>query len=136
MLVTLRVALSKILSLLRPGSEEGNFDEELRSHLDMAIEDKISSGMSPAEARRRAHLELGNLTQLKEAGREVRSLPWVGTSWLDVKLGLHVPETSGTAGRVGPSVQERCPGPYHEPRSGPCPGPRSRPTPQPSPRRA
>ena len=90
MLTNLRVALSRIFSLLRPGSEEGNFDEELRSHLDMATEDKIAAGMSPAEAHRRSRLELGNLTQLKEAGREVRSLPWVGASWLDAKLGLRM----------------------------------------------
>jgi putative ABC transport system permease protein len=69
---------------------ERDFDEELESHLALAEEEKIRRGLSPEEARRAARLELGGLTQLREAGREVRGLPWLDSFWLDVKLGLRM----------------------------------------------
>ena len=87
MLAQLRAVTARIRGFLRPG-EQSEFDEELATHLEMATEDKIRQGLSPAEARRQAHIELGNLTELREAGREARGLPWIGSSWLDIKLGL------------------------------------------------
>lgn len=86
----LRVALARVRGFLRPGDGEHDFDEELEAHLAMATEEKIRQGLSAREARRRARIELGNLTQLREAGREARGLPWIGTSWLDLKLGLRM----------------------------------------------
>ena len=56
----------------------------------MAEEEKIRQGLSPAEARRMARVDLGGMTQLRESGREARGLPWLGTSWLDVKLGARM----------------------------------------------
>lgn len=41
-------------------------DDELRSHLDMRIEDNLAAGMSREEARRDALLRFGNLTSTKE----------------------------------------------------------------------
>lgn len=90
MATLLRVAMARVRGFLRPGDGEHDFDEELEAHLAMATEDKIRQGLSPREARRRARIELGNLTQLREAGREARGLPWIGISWLDVKLGLRM----------------------------------------------
>ena len=90
MATLLRVAMARVRGFLRPGDGEHDFDEELEAHLAMATEDKIRQGLSPREARRRARIELGNLTQLREAGRETRGLPWIGSSWLDVKLGLRM----------------------------------------------
>jgi predicted permease len=90
MATLLRVAMARVRGILRPGDGEHDFDEELEAHLAMATEDKIRQGLSPREARRRARIELGNLTQLREAGREARGLPWIGSSWLDVKLGLRM----------------------------------------------
>ncbi|MDA8019345.1 MAG: ABC transporter permease [Thermoanaerobaculia bacterium] len=82
--------MARIRGFLRPGDADGDFDEELQAHLDMAVESKIRQGLSPKEARRRARIELGNLTQLREAASERRGLPRIGSSWLDVKLGLRM----------------------------------------------
>ena len=85
-----RVVLSRIRGFLRPGDQDHQFDEELAAHLAMAEEDKVRQGMTRAEARRTARVELGGVAQLREASREARGLPWLGTSWLDVKLGLRM----------------------------------------------
>ncbi|HEV2130813.1 MAG TPA: ABC transporter permease [Longimicrobiaceae bacterium] len=49
-------------------------DEEFRLHLELRTEDLIRSGLSPAEAARRARLEFGSTERYKEEGRESRGL--------------------------------------------------------------
>ena len=56
---------------------ERELDAELRDHLERQVEDYVRAGMSPDEARRRAHLLFGGLEQTKEACRDAR-----GTRWL------------------------------------------------------
>jgi predicted permease len=41
-------------------------DEELRSYLEIETDENIARGMSPAEARRAAHLKLGNTVRIRE----------------------------------------------------------------------
>lgn len=48
---------------------------ELESHLSLHVDDLIRSGMDPAEARRRALLDLGGLEPVKESCRDQRGLP-------------------------------------------------------------
>jgi predicted permease len=54
--------------------EEG-MTEELRFHIEQYTGDLVRSGVSPEEAARRAHIEFGNLTNVKEDCREARGLP-------------------------------------------------------------
>ena len=86
----LHVLFARIRGFFRPGELDREFDEEIESHLALAEADKIRQGMAPAEARRRARAELGGVTQLREATREARGLPWIDTFWLDIKLGLRM----------------------------------------------
>jgi len=86
----LRLVFARILGFVRSRHLDRDFEEELQVHLAMAEEEKIRQGLSPTEARRVARVELGGVTQLRESGREARGLPWLGTSWLDVKLGLRM----------------------------------------------
>ena len=79
------VMVSRIRALFRPGDLDRDFDQELETHLAMAEEDNVRRGMTPEQARRAARVELGALAQLREAGREARGLPWLGTFWLDIK---------------------------------------------------
>src|SRR5580693_7628851 len=51
---------------------EKRLDSELQFHLEQQIADYIASGMSPAEARRRANLEFGSVEGFKEECREAR----------------------------------------------------------------
>jgi len=86
----LRVMMARLRGHLRRDDLDRDFDQELAAHLAMAEEDKVRRGMTREEARRAARVELGGLTQLREASRDARGLPWIDTLWLDLKLGLRM----------------------------------------------
>ena len=90
MLAFFHTVVARLLGFLRPRDPDADFDQELDAHLAMAVEDKIRRGMSPEQARRTAHVELGGLAQLREAARAARGLPWLNGFWLDLKLGLRM----------------------------------------------
>jgi putative ABC transport system permease protein len=56
--------------LFRKQQSEKHLDAELRDHLERQISDYIAAGMSPEEARRRAHLGFGGLESIKQQTRE------------------------------------------------------------------
>jgi putative ABC transport system permease protein len=49
---------------------DDELDKELKFHVDQRVADFITSGLTPEEARRRAALEFGSITQVKEAIRD------------------------------------------------------------------
>ena len=59
--------LARLREFVRPAGGDADFDQELDTHLAMAVEEKVRRGMSPDEARRHARLQLGGVTQLREA---------------------------------------------------------------------
>src|SRR5215216_982196 len=69
--------LPRIASLWRNLSDKESLDreltEELRAHVDLLTEKKISEGLKPEEARRAALIEVGGIEQVKERVREVRT---------------------------------------------------------------
>jgi putative ABC transport system permease protein len=69
LLRSLRSALA--VALRRQRFEDG-VSEELRFHIDAYAEDLVQRGMSPADALRRARLELGSTEALKEELRAAR----------------------------------------------------------------
>ena len=77
--------IARIRALFQPALGDRDFDAEIASHLAMLEEEKICRGMTPEEARRAALLELGAPTQLREAHRETRSLPFVETAIQDLR---------------------------------------------------
>ncbi len=60
-------------------------EEELASHIDLAIEENLRSGMTPEEARRRALVRFGGVQQAREQQREARGLPWADVLLLDLR---------------------------------------------------
>ncbi len=56
--------------LLQKEKSEKQLDAELRFHLERQVSDCIAAGMSPEEARRRAHLDFGGLESIKQQSRE------------------------------------------------------------------
>jgi predicted permease len=82
--------IARIRDVIRPAAGDADFDQELAQHLAEAEEDKVRRGMSRAQARREARLELGGAAQLREAARGARGLPWLDTFWLDARLGLRM----------------------------------------------
>ncbi|HEV8119307.1 MAG TPA: permease prefix domain 1-containing protein, partial [Thermoanaerobaculia bacterium] len=67
----------RVRSLFRRRRVESDLDEELRFHLDHKVEEGISQGLSPEEARRRALLSMGGLDQRKEEIRDTLRVHWL-----------------------------------------------------------
>src|SRR5437867_4113272 len=67
---------------------EGDLDQEVHSHLEMLIKEKIRADMSPEEAQRAARIELGALEQVKEQVREERIGNWLRSVLSDCRYGL------------------------------------------------
>ncbi len=84
---TFRASWARLTGVVRPDRGEQDFDDELRSHVEMHIDDNIRAGMSPDEARRHALARLGGVTSTRQAHRERRGLPSVSAWIFDLKLG-------------------------------------------------
>ncbi len=59
-------AYFRFKALLFGASKRQDLEDEMQSHLDMRIEEHITSGMSPEEARNAALKEFGGVEQIKE----------------------------------------------------------------------
>ncbi len=90
MLAHIHRVVARIRAVFHSNKLDHDFDQELEAHLAMSEADKMRSGMTREQAHRAARLELGGLTQLREAGREARGLPWLDPFWLDLKLGVRM----------------------------------------------
>jgi predicted permease len=75
-------------SLFRKKSLDRDLDDELRSVLAMLIDEKIRSGMAPADAVRQAKLELGGVEQVKEKVREERAGAGLDSLGQDLRFAL------------------------------------------------
>jgi predicted permease len=73
----LRILLSRIRSALRGRRLDADLDDELRAHLELATAENRRRGMSPDEARTAALRAFGGVTQIREAYRVQRGLPWI-----------------------------------------------------------
>src|SRR5688572_7965212 len=62
--------------------------DELKAHLDMAIRDRIARGEDPREAVVAARRQLGNLSQIQEATRDVWGRRWIEQAGQDVRYAL------------------------------------------------
>ncbi len=68
--MTLTALLRNLFSRSRV---ERDLDDELRAYLGQLMDEKRRAGLSEAEARRAAQMELGGLEQVKEEVRQIRS---------------------------------------------------------------
>src|SRR5207245_11082205 len=85
---SLRVSWSRLLALFRKRKLEQELAEELRSHLEMLIEENLRKGMTPEEARYAALHSFGGVEPVKEIYREQRGLPMIETLIQDTRYGL------------------------------------------------
>ena len=67
---------------------DGDLEDELQFHLDMTEQQLRRSGMSDADARREARRRMGGTTQVIEAYRDQRGLPFAETVLQDLRYGL------------------------------------------------
>jgi putative ABC transport system permease protein len=86
----LRTFVQRFAALFHRRRLEDDLDEELRSHLEMAIELNVRKGMSAADARREALRSFGGVERTKEMCRDQRGLPMIETAWQDLRFGLRM----------------------------------------------
>ena len=81
---------SGLTALVHKRETEQDMDDELRVFLDAAAEQKISAGMSEAEARRAARLEMGSIESVKD---ETRGAGWenaIEILWADIRYSIRI----------------------------------------------
>ncbi len=71
------IMLSRLVALVHGKRLDEDLDEELRTHIDLAIEENIARGMSALEARTAALRSFGGVTQTKERFRVQRGMPFL-----------------------------------------------------------
>src|SRR5262245_50510361 len=69
---------------------EADIDAELRAHLALHADEQVRAGMSPAEARRAARMQLGGLDATRERWRERQRLPAIDSLGQDVRYASRV----------------------------------------------
>ena len=78
------------MSLFKRHLKDSEIDEELRAHVNMAIEARIARGQSPEDARRAALLEFGNLRATYEDVRSVWTWTAVEQLLADMRSGFQI----------------------------------------------
>jgi len=76
---------NRLLGALTGRRREQELTDELASHIEMQTEDNLRAGMPPEEARRQARLKFGAIDSTKESYRDQRGLPWLETTFTDLR---------------------------------------------------
>jgi predicted permease len=75
---------------MRGDRRDDDLSEELEAHLELLVDEHVRAGMSQADARRAAHLDMGGVTQVAEAVRDVRPYAWLGRIAQDARYALRM----------------------------------------------
>src|SRR3989441_4109814 len=93
--------MNRILNWFRLRRLEGDLDRELQYHIDRRVTHLIHSGLPEPEARRRAALELGGATQVREEVRDIWLTRWLRDLAYDLRFSarsfLRSPSFTATA---------------------------------------
>jgi predicted permease len=73
--------------MFHAAAAERDLDAEIRSQLDLLIEDHVARGIPRDKAERLARVEFGGVDQVKEAVRSVRTAAWIDELARDVRYG-------------------------------------------------
>lgn len=87
---SLREWTRRIWGALAGRRTDDDLERELAGHLALAEDELLRQGHTPADAARLARAAAGGRVQTLEVLREQRGLPWLASSWLDIKLGLRL----------------------------------------------
>ena len=85
---TLARLRSALRTLLHKERVETELDAEIQSYVDAVADEKIASGVPPAEARRQALAESGGLEQVKQSVRDQRASTTIESIFQDIHYGL------------------------------------------------
>src|SRR3974390_486308 len=81
----LRRLVSRVGAFSRKRALDADLDAELAAHLELATEDNIARGLTPAEARRIALISIGGMEQARYRQREARGLMTLDILLQDLK---------------------------------------------------
>jgi len=87
---SLREWTRRVWGALSGRRTDDDLQRELAGHIALAEDELRRKGHTPADAARLARAAAGGRSQALEGLREQRGLPWLASSWLDVKLGLRL----------------------------------------------
>jgi predicted permease len=79
---------SRLVAVFRHRADDADLDQEMETHRTLLVEEYQRRGLPEDEARRAAHVTLGNATQLREAHREIRGAPLLEEVFRDVIYAL------------------------------------------------
>src|SRR5260370_11274274 len=82
---SLRRAVQRLGYFFRKQPLDRELDAELKTHLELAVEENMSQGMPWQEARRKALIRFGGVQQAKERQREERGMPWLDVLLQDLR---------------------------------------------------
>jgi predicted permease len=78
----------RVSNLFSPSKLDREIEEELRSHIEMRMEDNLAKGMSPEQARRGAYLSFGNPVVTKERVTAMDASLLLTNIWADIRYAL------------------------------------------------
>ena len=84
----MRTLLSRFAALFGKRKRDNDLDEELRAHIELAVDENIKAGMTAPEARTAALRAFGGVTQAKEEYRSQRGLPLFEQISLDIRFAI------------------------------------------------
>jgi predicted permease len=84
----LRTLVSRTLAIFRTSGAERDLDEELQTHLNLAIEENLRNGMAPEAARSAALRAFGGVTQTRETYRTQRGVTFLPVLLQDLRYGF------------------------------------------------
>lgn len=86
----LRRGVERLLGLVTRRRREREFEEELRSHVEMHVDEGVRAGLSPEEARRQALVMLGGAQQVRDSYADGLTLPSVESVLQDVRFAVRM----------------------------------------------
>src|SRR4051794_2001481 len=79
----MRALFARLAGVFGGGRGDNDLRAELEAHLELETAEYVRRGMRPDQARRKAKLASGGLTQAAEEVRAQRGLPWLETMGAD-----------------------------------------------------
>lgn len=83
-----RVLRMWLRTLFRRQIADAELDAEIQFHVEQQMEENVSLGMTPSEARYAALRTTGSLARVKEQCREARGINWIENLVIDVRYAL------------------------------------------------
>ncbi|HUB51434.1 MAG TPA: ABC transporter permease [Terracidiphilus sp.] len=84
----IRTLFNRITGLFARERRDAELDDELRAHIELAVEENLRKGMSAEEARTQALRSFGGVAQTRERYRTQRGLPRTEEMLSDVRIAL------------------------------------------------